>query len=172
MTRKQLEHVIRAAGAIAEVDALVVVGSQAILGAFPDAPIELLTSMEADIYPEGAAHLADVIDGAIGEGSPFHEEFGYYAHGVGPETAALPSQWRKRAVVISNRNTRHVKGICPGPVDLAVSKLIAGRGKDIDFVKRMVTRGLVFKSEIERAAGELSAANLLLVRERLAGLPG
>lgn len=39
MTRGQLEHVIRAAAAIAGDREIVVVGSQAILGQFPDAPI-------------------------------------------------------------------------------------------------------------------------------------
>ncbi len=39
MTRVQLEHVIRAAGTIADVDDIVVIGSQAILGQFPGAPL-------------------------------------------------------------------------------------------------------------------------------------
>lgn len=38
MTRLQLEHVIRAAGTIADDDDIVVIGSQAILGQFPAAP--------------------------------------------------------------------------------------------------------------------------------------
>jgi hypothetical protein len=42
MTRGELEHVLRAAGAITGVSRWVVVGSQAILGAWPDAPPELL----------------------------------------------------------------------------------------------------------------------------------
>ena len=33
--------------------------------------------------------LAELIEGAIGEGSPFHDQFGYYAQGVGPETAII-----------------------------------------------------------------------------------
>jgi hypothetical protein len=40
MTRAELEHVIRAAGSIAEVEDLVVIGSQAVLGEFPDAPAD------------------------------------------------------------------------------------------------------------------------------------
>ena len=50
-------------------------------------------SMEADIYPLESPDLADVIDGAIGEGSKFHETNGYYAQGVGPDTAILPRDW-------------------------------------------------------------------------------
>lgn len=51
MTRVQLEHLIRAAADIADDDELVIIGSQAVLGQFPDAPPELLRSMEADVYP-------------------------------------------------------------------------------------------------------------------------
>ena len=38
MTREQLDHVLRAAAAIARENSLVVVGSQAVLLPFPDAP--------------------------------------------------------------------------------------------------------------------------------------
>lgn len=51
MNRAQLEHVIRAAATIAEDDELVIVGSQAILGEYPDAPDELLVSADVDLYP-------------------------------------------------------------------------------------------------------------------------
>ncbi|RKX75078.1 MAG: hypothetical protein DRP87_15400 [Spirochaetes bacterium] len=90
MTRTQLEHIIRSAGAIAKVNRLVIIGSQAILGSHPHAPPELITSMEADVYPLDNIELADLIDDSIGEDSFFHETFGYYAHGVSPETAILP----------------------------------------------------------------------------------
>ncbi|MBM3890127.1 MAG: hypothetical protein FJ388_13515 [Verrucomicrobia bacterium] len=92
MNRRQLEHVLRASGSIVGCRDIVVVGSQAILGAHPDAPPELLASIEADVYPLDAPEKADLIDGCIGELSPFHQTFGYYAHGVGPETAQLPKQ--------------------------------------------------------------------------------
>jgi hypothetical protein len=38
VTRAQLEHLLRAAAAIADDDEIVVIGSQAILGQFPEAP--------------------------------------------------------------------------------------------------------------------------------------
>jgi len=51
VTRSELEHVIRAAADIANDDAIIVVGSQAIRGQFPDAPAELRVSVEADVFP-------------------------------------------------------------------------------------------------------------------------
>ena len=53
MERPQLEHIIRAAAAITGADRFVVIGSQAVLGQFPNAPAELLISMEADLSPQG-----------------------------------------------------------------------------------------------------------------------
>jgi hypothetical protein len=49
MTRGALEHLLRAAAAITNERAFVVIGSQAILGQHPDAPARLLTSIEADL---------------------------------------------------------------------------------------------------------------------------
>jgi hypothetical protein len=37
MKRQEIEHLIRAAGAITESDEIIVIGSQSILGAYPDA---------------------------------------------------------------------------------------------------------------------------------------
>jgi hypothetical protein len=167
VTREQLEHLIRAAGAIVESDRIVVIGSQAILAAHPDAPAELRTSMEADLYPADNPAHSDIIDGAIGEGSPFHETFGYYAHGVGPETAVLPTGWERRAVVIRNDNTRQVSGICLHPVDLVISKLAAGRTKDTEFVRGMFRHRLVEKARVEAAALVLTEEIRLPVLERL-----
>lgn len=123
MTRHQLEHVIRAAAGNANVRDIVVIGSQAILGTHPDAPAELLQSMEADVFPRDAPELSIVIDGAMGELSLFHETFGYYAHGVDESTAVLPSGWKDRCVRIENENTMGVRGWCLEAHDLAVSKL-------------------------------------------------
>ncbi|MBN8510744.1 MAG: hypothetical protein J0L57_19295 [Burkholderiales bacterium] len=87
MTRDELEHVIRASADITGQYEFVIVGSQSILGAFPNPEAVFTASAEADIYPLRAPELADKIEGAIGEGSNFHETYGYYAQGVGPDTA-------------------------------------------------------------------------------------
>jgi len=143
MKRTELEHIIRAAGAVSGEDDIVIIGSQAVLGYVPEAPEELLVSRKADVFPLHAPEKADLIDGAIGGGSPFEEEFGYYAHGVGPETAVLPEGWKERLKPIRNEMTRGVTGWCLHPVDLAVSKLVAGRRKDILFIEGLLRHGIV-----------------------------
>ena len=158
MRRDQLEHVIRAAAQIAADDDIVIVGSQAVLGAAPDAPAELLRSVDADVYPRTRPERADVIDGAIGEGSPFHETFGYYAHGVGPETAVAPDGWQDRLLPVSGPGTRGATGWCLEPHDLVLSKLGAGRERDVDFARVAAAHGIVDAAELRARAGRLPVA--------------
>lgn len=143
MTREQLEHLVRAAAQIADDDELIIIGSQAVLGQFPDAPAELTVSNEADLYPKNKPERADLIDGSIGELSPFHETFGYYAHGIDENTATLPNGWRDRLVPIKNPNTRGATGWCLEVHDLVVSKLIAGREKDLEFARQAAAKHLI-----------------------------
>lgn len=149
MHRKELEHLIRAAAAITDQYEIMIIGSQSILGAVPTAPEFLLQSMEADFYPLHRPDLADLIDGAIGELSPFHERFGYYAQGVGPETAILPAGWEGRVIKIQNENTDLKIGLCLEPHDLAASKLAAGREKDWSFVAVMLQQKIVFEATLQ-----------------------
>jgi hypothetical protein len=166
MRRTELEHIIRAASAITNQYEMVIIGSQSILGAMPEPPPALVESMEADVYPLLRPELADLIDGAIGEGSPFHACFGYYAQGVGPETALLPTGWQSRLVRIQNDNTDLKVGFCLEPHDLAASKLAAGREKDWPFVAEMIKCGIVTPALLLQRTQELPVSDAL--KERLA----
>ena len=174
MNRAALEHLIRAASAITQERDLVIVGSQAILGTMPMAPTvapELCVSREADIYPMQRPELADLIDGAIGYGSAFDEQFGYYADGVGPETAVLPNGWQTRLVKVENENTGGGVGWRLDVHDLAVAKLAAGREKDLAFVEAMLTHGIVGGALLRErvAATALQPERRELVQAWLAG---
>jgi hypothetical protein len=149
MTRAQLEHIIRAAGTIADEADLIVVGSQAVLGQFPNAPEELLISREADIFPRTHIERTDLIDSTIGEGSPFDRSFGYYAHGVGSETSILPAGWHERLVLVCSENTRSIRGWCLEVHDLAIAKYVAGRAKDIDFNRVLIRHQMVSRNTLE-----------------------
>jgi hypothetical protein len=143
MRRRDLEHIIRAAATIADDDEIIVIGSQAILGQFPDAPAALCVSNEADVFPKNKPERTDLIDGSIGEGSPFHETYGYYAQGVGAETATLPAGWQGRMVPVRSANTRDATGWCLEAHDLVLSKWYAARDKDRRFNRAAALAGLV-----------------------------
>jgi hypothetical protein len=143
MKRSDLEHLIGAAATIASDDEIVVVGSQSILGQFPDAPADLRISVEADVWPRNHPDRWELIDGTIGELSPFHETFGYYAQGVGPETAVLPDEWEDRLIRVESSATRGAVGLCLEIHDLVISKYVAEREKDLHFAKTVIAHGLV-----------------------------
>lgn len=177
MTREQLEHLLRASAAIlinngsrAPTQELVVIGSQSILGQYPQAPAELLRSMEADLYPLREPELAVAIDGAIGELSAFHNTYGYYAQGVGPETATLPSRWIDRVIAVQSEATGQAVGLCLEAHDLAISKYVAGREKDLSFTYELARQGITRRSILlERLKNtELTDVIRQLVRQRIA----
>ena len=143
MRRSDLEHLIRACAGISGDDQIVVIGSQAILGAFPDAPESMLTLVEADVFPRQHPELADQIDVMIGELSHFHETFGYYAHGVGPETAIAPNGWEERLIPVVGEQLEGASGWCLEPHDLVVAKMAAGREKDWYFIEEALRHRLV-----------------------------
>jgi len=167
---ENFHHVIRAAAAITGETLFVVVGSQAILGQFNNAPSGLLRSQELDIYPKDRPDLADLIDGSIGRDSLFHSTFGYYADGVGPETAKLPSDWETRALRVKSDATGNATAICPNVHDLIVSKLIAGRPKDLEWIKLAFESALATPQKVAPLLDNVACEPKILetARKRLA----
>lgn len=152
MQRSQLEHLIRAAAAVLGEDAVIVVGSQAILASIDEGslPPAAVVSIEANIVPmDGDDAKSDLIDGSIGEASMFHEMFGVYAQGVGLRTAKLAAGWRDRLIAVTGPGTRGATGWCLERHDLVAAKLIAGREKDIVFFRALQSAGLVDPKQIE-----------------------
>jgi hypothetical protein len=171
VNRAELEHLIRAAATIVN-DDLVIVGSQAVLGAFPDAPREMLRSMEADMYPRHNPAAADEIDGAIGDGSQFHSTFGIYAHGVGPETVIAPRDWEQRLIRVEARSPggRVARaGWCLEPHDLLLAKLAAGRQRDWEFVEVAIRHGLATISALRERVDLMPDSDRVRVRTALEG---
>lgn len=155
MKFEQLCHLVRAATAISEETEFVIIGSQSILGSWPDAPTELLVSEEIDAWPLHRPDLADLLDGSIGELSPFHETFGYYLQGVGPETAVLAPGWQERLVKVTHPSMGGGTAFCLDPVDLLAAKCAAGREKDLAFVQVALRSGRVEATAVESRIAEL-----------------
>ncbi len=155
MRRVQLEHAIRTACQIIGHPAVIIVGSQAILGSFgeDELQVEATMSVEVDVLPIAdsntvIAELADLIEGVAGEWSPFEEMHGFSIDGVDLDTAVLPTGWRDRLVPVQNANTAAPSGRpqfigwCLDPEDLCVAKLCAHREKDLNFVRALHAAGV------------------------------
>lgn len=143
MERDQLEKLLRFASNITGETEFVLVGSQAALAQLRRLPPQMAMSREIDMYPRHKPDEAEMLDAVYGEGTPFARENGFWLDGVGPETAALPADWEKRAVTFSPKGDPGIKAIAPDINDLAVSKLIAGREKDLEWFATGISTGLV-----------------------------
>jgi hypothetical protein len=131
MRRDQLEHAIRTACQIIGAPEVIVVGSQSILGTYPEDELPTAATMsgEVDVLPiaetnEKTARLADLIEGVAGELSPFAQLHGYSIDGVDLETSALPNGWRDRLVRVQNLNTA-------APSGHPIHRLVPGQGRPL-----------------------------------------
>jgi hypothetical protein len=73
---------------------------------------------------------------------------------VDETTAVLPDGWRERLVRVETAGTSGAIGWCLEPHDLAVSKLAAGREKDLVFVEAMVRRNLASPQVLRHRLGQ------------------
>ncbi|RLC09089.1 MAG: hypothetical protein DRI57_22795 [Deltaproteobacteria bacterium] len=180
MRLNQFFHITRASCAVANVEYVAVFGSNAILPWLNDLDIR---DMRQFIDPENVSRELDLcvgdgkddrlnmlIDGAIGELSQFDETFGIYAHPNPVEGLfQAPSSWQKR-IRIEKEPISGMKIIVPHYLDLAVSKIIAGRPKDTDFALSViqvfgVRPGQIealFEEYIEEHPGEKEKASVNL----------
>lgn len=171
MNREQLAHVLRASCRIVGDPHILVIGSQAILGSFDEdeLPAPATASREVDVAfmedPGGAK--ADLVDGAIGELSPFDEQFGYYAQGVEANTAVLPHGWEQRLRQWTSSSTGEAQAMFLDPHDLALAKLAAYREKDRNYVAALLDAHLLQPGELIRRLDDLPVG--LELRQLLAG---
>lgn len=147
MKKQQVDHVLRAAGRITGEKQFIIVGSQALHGKHPDLADSIVRSAEVDLLAPRSPDRTEWLV-AIGLYSPFHEEFGYYADPVSVETATLPKGWKGRLVRLPPGDTEGVRGLCLDPHDLAISKYVAFRDKDLVFTRELARRGLISKDQL------------------------
>jgi hypothetical protein len=149
MKKRQVDHVLRAAGRITGERQFVIIGSQSLHGKYPDLADEILTSFEVDLIATRHVDRAEWLN-VIGIDSQFHETYGYYADAVDITTATLPKGWRARLVDLPAGDTDGVRGLCLDPLDLAIAKYAAFREKDLVFIRELARRGIVSKAGLLR----------------------
>lgn len=150
MDRSQLQHVIFEVGRRFDLADFHIIGSAAILAVLPDPPVGALTATrDGDVIPpRDDERLGDRISFVLGEASEFDLEHGYYAQGVTSKTPTYaPAGWMNRAVPI---RVEIYTGWCMEVHDLVLSKLGAGREKDVDFARGAAALGLLRREELLR----------------------
>jgi hypothetical protein len=147
MKKRELDHVLRAAGRITGEKQFIIIGSQALHARYPDLADEIVRSAEVDVLAPKSPDRTEWLN-AIGVYSQFHETFGYYADPVDEKTATLPKGWKGRLVALPPGETEGVKGLCLEPHDLAIAKYVASRDKDLVFTRELARRGIVSEERL------------------------
>ena len=147
MKKRELDHVLRAAGRITGEKQFIIIGSQSLHGKYPDLADDIVKSAEVDLLAAKRPGRTEWLN-AIGVYSRFHETFGYYADPVDEKTATLPRGWKGRLVNLPPGDTEGVKGLCLEPHDLAIAKYVASREKDLVFTRELVGRGILSEERL------------------------
>ena len=147
MKKRQVDHVLRAAGRITGEKKFIIIGSQALHGKYPDIADTIVKSAEVDLFAPNRPDRTEWLV-VIGASSPFHEQFGYYADPVSESTATLPKGWKGRLVKLPLGDTDGVRAFCLDPHDLAIAKYSACREKDLVFTRELVRRGILAKDQL------------------------
>jgi hypothetical protein len=147
MKKRHLDHLLRAAGRITGERQFVIIGSQSLHGKYPDLVDDIVHSAEADLIAKGDVARTEWLN-AIGQDSPFHGQFGYYADPVDEADATLPKGWKGRLVNLAPGDTDGVRGLCLDPHDLVIAKYAARREKNLLFNRELSRRGIVVRNRL------------------------
>lgn len=151
MTLAALQHLLRAASALAEDCQFLVLGSASLLASFPqlglpDAP--LASTYDADICPQPFDELTStMLQQALGEQQPYYRRHGYHADILRESIfETLPTGWQGRLVPVPECPTAQALD----PHDLAAVKLLIARPKDLALLRHLTSSGMLQPATIRQ----------------------
>jgi uncharacterized protein YihD (DUF1040 family) len=134
----------------------IIVGSQAIFAITNFPPEIVRRSVECDyLLRNNFSNLRPYLTEQLGIFSNYQQEKGFFADILGLATVVLPEGWEQRLVELRNE-TDEVIAFCLEIHDVAVSKLMAGREKDFEFLQ------IAFQSDYLEIEAFLERTNLML----------
>jgi hypothetical protein len=164
MKKAELELALNAAGRVARDSEFIVFGSQSILGTVAKPPKTCLMSQEVDLYPRTYPQAVPLIVTELGRRSPFARKNGFFVDCVTPELAAFPDGWTERLIPFRTKRTGGVTGWCIELHDVSASKLVAGREKDLEYIRALLAAKLINPLVLENRVATLpvNRANLIV----------
>ncbi len=167
MNREQLHALLSEARQQVQHAEFVIVGSLAILGAVAEPPRTMVMSIDVDTYLKNDPQRTGELVQALGQGSAFEDEHGYYLDPVSPNLPSFPAGWQDRLVQIDFGD---VKAFFVEANDVAVSKYMRGEDRDLRWLLAGLKAGLIDLDVIERRVGSAPALDgeLAAARKRIA----
>ncbi len=149
MDLKKLETLFGEAKNLCGHDEFVVIGSLSVLAILPAnrIPARMLMSINVACYTRSDPARIFELQQALGEGSAFEAEHGYFLDPVSPKLPTLPAQWEFRLVKVPFKNG--VTLFFLDPNDAAVSKYARGEPRDRVWIQAGFTAGLLSAPIIE-----------------------
>lgn len=167
MNRDQLHALLTEARRQTQHTEFVIVGSLAILGAVSEPPSTMVVSIDVDTYLKNDPQRTGELVEALGQGSPFEDEHGYYLDPVSPSLPSFPDGWRDRLIELDFGD---VRAFFVDPNDVAVSKYMRGEDRDMRWLRAGLQNHLIDLGVIERRIGSAPALDgeLSMARKRIA----
>ncbi len=171
MRLSALKHLTDAVQALGHCTQIIVLGSSALLVSFPETgehggPLE--QTFDADLLVNPCdEQIAAMLHEAVGAGSLFAKNTGYYADILRPEiTEKLPLAWETRLVPIET--AQNIAALAPE--DVVATKLHTARPKDLNLCKYLFTHRLVQPSDVKALLYKMSLqeADIIKAHQRLA----
>ena len=167
MNLGSLQHLVRSVRTLAEDCQVVVLGSASLLASFPelgDGSEPLTATYDADLCPQPFDETtALLIHQSLGESGAFHLRHGYHVDVLRDSIfETLPAGWRERLVPVP-----YCDGVTAlDPHDLAATKLLVGRPKDIALVRHLATTGRVSRITVEQRLDSIAKADRLIITSK------
>ena len=141
MKREDLRRLFARARALSGEGDYVVLGSLSALGYAGEVPARMAISLDVDAYGKSDPGRIFELAPALGQGSPFEAEHGYYLDPISPHVATLPQGWQERLVRIELELGLAAWFLEPN--DAAVSKYARMEPRDREWIRAGLRAGIL-----------------------------
>lgn len=141
MRREDLRRLFAEARARSGETDYVVFGSLAALGYAGEVPARMAMSVDVDAYTKRDPARVFELAPALGQGSAFEAEHGYYLDPISPQVATLPAGWQERLVRIELEPALAAWFLEPN--DAAVSKYARMEPRDREWIRAGLQAGIL-----------------------------
>jgi hypothetical protein len=119
----------------------VVLGSLAVLGHAGEIPARMAASLDVDAYTKADPPRVFELAQALGQGSAFEAEHGFYLDPISPSVASLPAGWEGRLTRI--QLAPELAAWFLEPNDAAVSKYARMEPRDREWIRPGLVAGVL-----------------------------
>ncbi len=152
MRRDDLRRLFSRARELCSETDYVVLGSLSVLGCARDVPPRMAASLDVDAFCKGDPPRIFDLASALGQGSPFELEHGYYLDPISPAVATLPAGWEDRLIRIQLEPELSAWFLEPN--DAAVSKYARMEPRDREWIRPGLRAGVLSIAILEARFAE------------------